>query len=128
MLLGRAGLAAPATPDTPKKAGKRPRMAGAGVGKGRGGGPVFTFIYHSIYTCYSLTQLVVACRAPRQAAFAMRPLPAPANKGAVARGARQYLAGLADRYFLTISATLKTMASSNSRRSSPVNFLIFSKR
>ena len=32
------------------------------------------------------------------------------------------------RYFLTISATLKVMASSNSRRSSPVNFLIFSSR
>ena len=32
------------------------------------------------------------------------------------------------RYFLTISATLKVMASSNSRRSSPVSFLIFSRR
>jgi len=40
----------------------------------------------------------------------------------------QYLAGLALRYFLTISATLKTMASSNSRRSRPVSFLIFSRR
>ena len=32
------------------------------------------------------------------------------------------------RYFLTISATLKVMASSNSRRSRPVSFLIFSRR
>ena len=32
------------------------------------------------------------------------------------------------RYFLTISATLKVMASSNSRRSRPVSFLIFSSR
>ena len=32
------------------------------------------------------------------------------------------------RYFLTISATLKVMASSNSRRSNPVSFLIFSSR
>jgi len=32
------------------------------------------------------------------------------------------------RYFLTIRATLKVMASSNSRRSSPVSFLIFSSR
>ena len=32
------------------------------------------------------------------------------------------------RYFLTISATLNTMAWSNSRRSSPVSFLIFSSR
>ena len=32
------------------------------------------------------------------------------------------------RYFFTISATLKVMASSNSRRSSPVSFLIFSSR
>src|SRR5699024_11894270 len=36
--------------------------------------------------------------------------------------------GLEDRYFLTIRATLKTMASSNSRRSRPVIFLIFSRR
>ena len=40
----------------------------------------------------------------------------------------QYLIGFASRYFLTISATLNTMASSNSRRSSPVIFLIFSRR
>ena len=33
-----------------------------------------------------------------------------------------------DRYFLTISATLKMMAWSNSRRSRPVSFLIFSRR
>ena len=32
------------------------------------------------------------------------------------------------RYFLTIRATLKVMASSNSRRSRPVSFLIFSSR
>ena len=32
------------------------------------------------------------------------------------------------RYFFTISATLKVMASSNSRRSRPVSFLIFSSR
>ena len=32
------------------------------------------------------------------------------------------------RYFLTIKATLKVMASSNSRRSRPVSFLIFSRR
>ena len=32
------------------------------------------------------------------------------------------------RYFLTIRATLNVMASSNSRRSSPVSFLIFSSR
>ena len=32
------------------------------------------------------------------------------------------------RYFLTISATLKMMAWSNSRRSNPVSFLIFSRR
>ncbi len=32
------------------------------------------------------------------------------------------------RYFLTINATLKVMASSNSRRSKPVSFLIFSNR
>lgn len=32
------------------------------------------------------------------------------------------------RYFLTIRANLKVMASSNSRRSSPVSFLIFSRR
>ena len=32
------------------------------------------------------------------------------------------------RYFFTISATLKVMASSNSRRSNPVSFLIFSRR
>ena len=32
------------------------------------------------------------------------------------------------RYFLTIRATLNVMASSNSRRSSPVSFLIFSRR
>ena len=38
------------------------------------------------------------------------------------------LAGLLDRYFFTISATLKTIASSNSRRSRPVSFLIFSRR
>src|SRR5699024_2814577 len=43
-------------------------------------------------------------------------------------GVFQYLAGLLDRYFLTIRATLKTMASSNSRRSRPVSFLIFSSR
>ena len=40
----------------------------------------------------------------------------------------QYFTGLAMRYFLTINATLKTMASSNSRRSSPVSLLIFSRR
>ena len=33
-----------------------------------------------------------------------------------------------DRYLRTISATLKTMAWSNSRRSRPVSFLIFSRR
>ena len=33
-----------------------------------------------------------------------------------------------DEGAFTISATLKVMASSNSRRSSPVSFLIFSKR
>ena len=32
------------------------------------------------------------------------------------------------RYFLTIRATLKVMASSNSRRSRPVIFLIYSRR
>ena len=32
------------------------------------------------------------------------------------------------RYFFTIKATLKVMASSNSRRSKPVSFLIFSRR
>ena len=32
------------------------------------------------------------------------------------------------RYFLTIRANLKVMASSNSRRSRPVSFLIFSSR
>ncbi len=32
------------------------------------------------------------------------------------------------RYFFTIRATLKVMASSNSRRSRPVSFLIFSSR
>lgn len=32
------------------------------------------------------------------------------------------------RYFLTIRATLNVMASSNSRRSRPVSFLIFSSR
>ena len=32
------------------------------------------------------------------------------------------------RYFLTMRATLKVMASSNSRRSRPVSFLIFSSR
>jgi len=32
------------------------------------------------------------------------------------------------RYFLTISATLKVIASSNSRKSRPVSFLIFSRR
>ena len=36
--------------------------------------------------------------------------------------------GRETRYFLTISATLKMMASSNSRRSRPVSFLIFSRR
>ena len=36
--------------------------------------------------------------------------------------------GLESRYLLTISATLNTMASSNSRRSKPVSFLIFSSR
>ncbi len=42
--------------------------------------------------------------------------------------AYQYLTGSAIRYFLTISATLKTIASSNSRRSRPVRRLIFSRR
>ena len=37
------------------------------------------------------------------------------------------MAGLAERYFLTISATLKTMASSKLRRSRPVSLRIFSK-
>ena len=32
------------------------------------------------------------------------------------------------RYFLTMRATLKVMASSNSRRSRPVSFLIYSRR
>ena len=32
------------------------------------------------------------------------------------------------RYFLTMRATLKVMASSNSRKSKPVSFLIFSRR
>ena len=40
----------------------------------------------------------------------------------------QYFTGLALRYFFTIRATLNTMASSNSRRSSPVRRLIFSSR
>ena len=35
---------------------------------------------------------------------------------------------LEERYFLTIRATLKMMAWSNSRRSRPVSFLIFSSR
>ena len=38
----------------------------------------------------------------------------------------QYLTGLDSRYLLTISATLNTIASSNSLRSRPVIFLIFS--
>ena len=48
--------------------------------------------------------------------------------GDAAQRVHQYLAGLLDRYFLTIKATLKTIASSNSRRSRPVSFLIFSRR
>ena len=48
--------------------------------------------------------------------------------GDAAQRMHQYLAGLLDRYFLTIKATLKTIASSNSRRSRPVSFLIFSRR
>ena len=39
-----------------------------------------------------------------------------------------YLASLEDRYLRTIRATLKMMAWSNWRRSSPVSFLIFSRR
>ena len=39
-----------------------------------------------------------------------------------------YLASREDRYLRTISATLKMMAWSNWRRSSPVSFLIFSNR
>ena len=38
----------------------------------------------------------------------------------------QYFMGFDTRYFLTMSATLNTIASSNSRRSRPVSFLIFS--
>ena len=40
----------------------------------------------------------------------------------------QYLTGVESRYLFTISATLNTIASSNSRRSRPVSFLIFSRR
>ena len=40
----------------------------------------------------------------------------------------QYLTGLASRNIINISATLNTMASSNSRRSRPVRRLIFSRR
>ena len=40
----------------------------------------------------------------------------------------QNLTGFAVRYFLTMSATFRVMALSNSRRSSPVSFLIFSRR
>ena len=52
---------------------------------------------------------------------ARRPSPVPA-------GGRQYFTGFAIRYFLTMSATLNTIASSNSRRSRPVRRLIFSRR
>ena len=38
----------------------------------------------------------------------------------------QNFTGFAERYFLTISAILKTIAWSNSRRSRPVSFFIFS--
>ncbi len=38
----------------------------------------------------------------------------------------QNFTGFAERYFFTISAILKTIAWSNSRRSRPVSFFIFS--
>ena len=62
----------------------------------------------------------------RPASVSSGRLGAPA--GDAAQRVHQYLAGLLDRYFLTIKATLKTIASSNSRRSRPVSFLIFSRR
>ena len=54
--------------------------------------------------------------------------PVRRRRGKARTAKYQYLAGLLDRYFFTISATLKTIASSNSRRSRPVSFLIFSRR
>ena len=42
--------------------------------------------------------------------------------------ANQNLFGLESRYFFTMSATLKVMACSNSRRSRPVSLRIFSRR
>ena len=53
---------------------------------------------------------------------------APAKAGAFVRDSIQESMPRLVRYFLTMRATLKVMASSNSRKSSPVSFLIFSRR
>lgn len=52
------------------------------------------------------------------------------NRGTKQNRSQKYqnFTGLADRYFLTISAILKMIAWSNSRKSRPVSFLIFSRR
>ena len=57
-----------------------------------------------------------------------RPRSGPSALLTTARRFFQFSMPRETRYFLTISATLKVMASSNSRRSSPVSFLIFSRR
>ena len=80
-----------------------------------------------------------ACAVSLWAVRVIRPYaPAPRNKQKKTGGASLFYMQLfvcsyasmprLVRYFLTIRATLKVMASSNSRRSRPVSFLIFSSR
>ena len=71
-------------------------------------------IYDKILQLFPLVPLMDAC--------------AGKTPGTNVPGVDVYLFSREDRYLRTISATLKTMAWSNWRRSRPVSFLIFSRR